>query len=85
MALQDARTIAILAAWTITGLLSFEVFSGLNRLNKPAELYCYPNKDREPKHPQARLATMQRNVDWYRFWLKDEEDPDPARAEQYDR
>jgi hypothetical protein len=24
-------------------------------------------------------------VDWYCFWLKDEEDPDPAKAEQYKR
>ena len=64
---------------------SFEVFSGLNRLNKPVELYYYPNESHEPNHPQARLATMQRNVDWYRFWLKGEEDPDPAKAEQYKR
>jgi dipeptidyl aminopeptidase/acylaminoacyl peptidase len=63
----------------------FEVFSGLNRLNKPVELYYYPNEDHTPDHPLARLATMQRNVDWYRFWLKGEEDPDPAKAEQYVR
>jgi hypothetical protein len=24
-------------------------------------------------------------VDWYCFWLKGEEDPDPAKAEQYKR
>jgi hypothetical protein len=24
-------------------------------------------------------------VDWFRFWLKNEEDPDPAKAEQYKR
>jgi dipeptidyl aminopeptidase/acylaminoacyl peptidase len=65
--------------------LSFEVFTGLSRLKKPVELYYYPNEDHTPEHPQARLATMQRNVDWYRFWLKDEEDPDPAKAEQYKR
>jgi dipeptidyl aminopeptidase/acylaminoacyl peptidase len=65
--------------------VSFEVFSGLNRLNKPVELYYYPNEDHTPEHPQARLATMQRNVDWFRFWLKGEEDPDPAKAEQYKR
>jgi dipeptidyl aminopeptidase/acylaminoacyl peptidase len=65
--------------------ISFEVFTGLSRLKKPVELYYYPNEDHTPEHPQARLATMQRNVDWYRFWLKDEQDPDPAKAEQYMR
>jgi len=64
---------------------SFEVFTGLNSLKKPTEMYYYPNEGHTPEHPQARLATMQRNVDWYRFWLKDEEDPDPAKAEQYNR
>jgi len=24
-------------------------------------------------------------VDWFSFWLKGEEDPDPAKAEQYKR
>jgi len=24
-------------------------------------------------------------VDWYCFWLKGEEDPDPAKSEQYRR
>jgi hypothetical protein len=24
-------------------------------------------------------------VDWFRFWLKEEEDPEPAKAEQYKR
>lgn len=23
------------------------------------------------------------NVDWFRFWLQDYEDPDPTKAEQY--
>src|SRR5260370_42691022 len=64
---------------------AFEVFTALKRLNKPVELYYYPNEGHTPEHPKARLATMQRNVDWYRFWLKDEEDPDPAKAEQYSR
>jgi len=30
-------------------------------------------------------ASQQGNVDWFRFWLKGEEDPDPAKAEQYAR
>jgi hypothetical protein len=25
------------------------------------------------------------SVDWFCFWLKNEEDPDPAKAEQYAR
>jgi len=49
---------------------SWEVFSGLNLLGRPVEQYFYPNEDHTPDDPKARLASMQRNVDWYRFWLQ---------------
>jgi dipeptidyl aminopeptidase/acylaminoacyl peptidase len=64
---------------------SFEVFSGLSRLKKPVELYYYPNEEHTPDHPQARLATLQRNLDWSRFWLQGYERPDPEDAHQYVR
>lgn len=64
---------------------SFEVFTGLNRLNRPVEMYYYPTEGHTPDRPQARLATMQRNVDWYRFWLQDYERPDPEDPQQYIR
>ena len=35
--------------------------------------------------PLERLASEQGDVDWFRFWLKGEEDPDPTKAEQYAR
>jgi len=35
--------------------------------------------------PQQRLSTQQLNVDWFRFWLEGEEDPDPNKSEQYSR
>ena len=62
---------------------SYEVFSGLQHLGKPVELYYYPGQVHTPASPIARLFTLQRNTDWYRFWLMDEEDPDPTRSEQY--
>jgi len=64
---------------------TFEVFTGLNRLEKPVELVYYPIEDHQPDHPQARLATLQRNVDWYRFWLQGYERLDPEDKEQYVR
>jgi len=36
-------------------------------------------------NPAARLASQGGSVDWFRFWLQDYEDPDPAKAEQYKR
>jgi dipeptidyl aminopeptidase/acylaminoacyl peptidase len=62
-----------------------EVLVGLNRLNKPVELYYYPLEQHQPDHPQARIASLQRNVDWYRFWLQGYERPNPEDPDQYKR
>lgn len=35
--------------------------------------------------PSDRLASERGNVDWFCFWLKGEEDPDPKKANQYVR
>jgi dipeptidyl aminopeptidase/acylaminoacyl peptidase len=65
--------------------MPFEVFGGLSQLHKPVEFYYYPNEEHQPDHPQARLANMQRNLDWYRFWLQGYERPNPEDPNQYKR
>jgi dipeptidyl aminopeptidase/acylaminoacyl peptidase len=63
----------------------YEVVKGLSRLGKPVELYYYPDEEHQLDHPQARQATLQRNVDWYRFWLQAYERPSPEDPNQYKR
>jgi dipeptidyl aminopeptidase/acylaminoacyl peptidase len=71
---------------TVPNLTFFdEIFTGLNRLGRPVELYYYPTENHQPDHPKARLATLQRNLDWYRYWLQGYERPDPEDPEQYSR
>ncbi len=65
--------------------MSFEVFTGLHQLGRPVELFYYENEVHQPEHPKARLASLQRNLDWYRFWLQDYERPDPEDPDQYTR
>lgn len=62
-----------------------EVFVGLSRLNKAVEYYYYPDEQHQPDHPQARIASLQRNVDWFRFWLQGYERPNPDDLSQYKR
>lgn len=64
---------------------AYEVFAGLSRLGKPVELYYYPNELHLPDHPRARLASLRRNIDWYRFWLQGVERGDAEERIQYDR
>jgi len=62
-----------------------EIFVGLSHLDKPVELYYYPNEEHSPDHPRARLASLQRSLDWYRFWLQGYERPNAEDKDQYRR
>jgi dipeptidyl aminopeptidase/acylaminoacyl peptidase len=63
----------------------FELFTALNRLHRPVEMYYYPLENHQPDHPQARLASLQRNLDWFRYWLQGYERRDPQDKDQYVR
>ena len=63
----------------------WEWFSGLTRLSKPVDLLYLPTGTHILIQPWDRLVSQGRTVDWFRFWLKGEEDSDPAKAAQFDR
>jgi hypothetical protein len=48
-----------------------------------ADLYVFPNEPHQKFQPRHKLAVYRRNLDWFRFWLLDEEDADPAKQSQY--
>ena len=66
-------------------LSEWEKFMALKRLHRPVELVCQLHGDHPVVRPWDRMTSQQGNVDWMVFWLKREEDPDPAKAEQYAR
>lgn len=63
--------------------LSWEWFAGLSRLRKPIDLIYISDGDHVLVRPLDRIISQQGNVDWFSFWLKGEEDADPAKADQY--
>jgi dipeptidyl aminopeptidase/acylaminoacyl peptidase len=64
---------------------AIELFSKLSNSATPVELYAFPDEGHVKIHPRHRDAVYRRNLDWFRYWLQDEVDPDAARAEQYRR
>jgi len=60
-------------------------YIGLSLLGKPVEMIYIPEGTHILEKPWERMTSQQGNVDWFCFWLKGEEDPDPAKAEQYVR
>ena len=57
----------------------------LRELKKPVEMFIYANEQHEKNQPKHRYEIYERNVDWFRFWLQNKEDPDPAKVGEYKR
>ena len=57
----------------------------LQTYHKPVEAYVFSDEDHVMWQPAHRLAMYQRNLDWFRFWLQDYQDPAPQKADQYRR
>ena len=63
----------------------WEPYAGLRYLNKPVELVMLNTDEHVLTNPAVRMASQGGSVDWFRFWLQNYEDPDPAKAKQYVR
>jgi len=57
----------------------------LTRMERPAELVFIEDGTHTLVKPWDRMVSSGGNVDWFRFWLKGEEDPAPEKSEQYAR
>ena len=66
-------------------LLSLEAFEALRENGAPSEMYVFPGEHHVKWQPRHKLAVFERTLDWFSFWLRCTEDPDPAKAEQYRR
>jgi dipeptidyl aminopeptidase/acylaminoacyl peptidase len=63
----------------------WEWFVGLSDQDKPVDMVLLPDADHLLTKPYERQVTQQGMVDWFDFWLNGKEDPDPAKAGQYNR
>lgn len=51
----------------------------------PTEFVVYPKVGHNVRVPSLQRESAIRNLDWFRFWLQDYEDPDPGKVAQYER
>jgi len=70
---------------TDVGVQSLEFFMAARRMGKTVEQIIYPGAPHIFDLPSHRLASMRRNLDWFRFWLQGIEDSSPEKAGQYRR
>jgi hypothetical protein len=65
--------------------LEWEIYASLVAQEKVVDMIYFPDGQHVLQKPLERMASQHGNVDWFRLWLKGEEDPDPTKAEQYAR
>jgi dipeptidyl aminopeptidase/acylaminoacyl peptidase len=75
----------IMAETPSIALFEWEWYAALARLGKPVEMVVTKDGEHVLQKPWERAISQQGNVDWFVFWLKGEQDRDPAKASQYDR
>jgi dipeptidyl aminopeptidase/acylaminoacyl peptidase len=66
-------------------LCDLALYTSLKELGKPVDLFIYPNELHHVNQPKHRYQIYERNLDWFLFWLKSEESPEPKKKEQYQR
>jgi dipeptidyl aminopeptidase/acylaminoacyl peptidase len=70
-------------------LTQWEWYAALALQEKPVEYAFLPDEGDGENHllvkPWERKIAQQGLTDWFVFWLKGEEDPDPSKKEQYAR
>jgi hypothetical protein len=66
-------------------LSEWEWYSALRVQGKPVEMVVMPEDEHPLVRPWNRRISLQGNVDWFRFWLKGEEDRSQEKMEQYQR
>ena len=64
--------------------LSIELVSRL-AIARMGETHIFPYAPHVKVEPRQKLAAYERNLDWFRYWLKGEKDPSAAKADQYRR
>jgi len=82
---QVQAPVRIQAIGPISLLQEWNWFSGLFGLGKPVEMVYLPDGTHLLEKPWEQMVSEQGDVDWFCFWLRGEEDADPAKAEQYKR
>jgi dipeptidyl aminopeptidase/acylaminoacyl peptidase len=83
---ENLVTATLLESGALSGpLLMLGMAKAAHRYGIPAENVVYPRTGHNIDSIRIQKESAERNLDWFRFWLQDEEDADPAKGTQYER
>lgn len=84
--LPDSRPAVRIEAMGPGSLVAlWETFAVLQNAAHPVDMIYFPKGGHNLMKPVERIGSQEGTVDWFRFWLKGEEDAEPRKAAQYER
>lgn len=66
-------------------ILGMEYYEAMQHFHVPVDYFVYPNDGHVTERPEHRFTSSQRNLDWFEFWLLDEENDPESKGDQYAR
>lgn len=66
-------------------LRALKFWSALRENGRAVEMYVFPRETHLLIQPVHQLVNIERQIDWFRFWLKGVEDNDARKVEQFKR
>jgi len=67
----------------LEALAGMEYYEAMQHYGVPVEFFVYPNDGHITERPEHRFMSLQRNLDWFEFWLLDKENDPESKTDQY--
>jgi dipeptidyl aminopeptidase/acylaminoacyl peptidase len=64
---------------------ALQLWTAMHENKRPYELVGFSGEPHQKHQPAHKRAVYERNLDWFRFWLQDQEDPAEEKRAQYVR
>jgi dipeptidyl aminopeptidase/acylaminoacyl peptidase len=68
---------------SVEALAAMEYYEAMQHYGVPVEFFVYPNDGHVTERPEHRFMSLQRNLDWFEFWLLDKENDASSKSDQY--
>jgi dipeptidyl aminopeptidase/acylaminoacyl peptidase len=82
--LKKIRTPLLFESHGLTAVVHLSAMADrMTALGKPVDNLYFATASHSTTQPRHRLRSLNTHIDWWRFWLKSEEDSDPSKAQQY--
>jgi dipeptidyl aminopeptidase/acylaminoacyl peptidase len=69
----------------MAALSAMEYYEALQHYGIPVDFFVYPNDGHVTQRPEHRFMSMQRNLDWFEFWLLGKENSAELNTQQFER